>query len=51
MFNAVPTYSALPEDDSAEVLGDHTAQSSSLHLFAPNGDAESPEPVTAVAAL
>ncbi|XP_029028487.1 solute carrier family 35 member F2 isoform X2 [Betta splendens] len=51
MFNAVSTYSALPEDNSTEVLADHTAQSSSHYLLTPNGDAQSLEPLTAVAAL
>lgn len=36
MFNAVPTYSALPdsgEDDPAEASGERTAESSSDHLL------------------
>lgn len=54
MFNAVPTYSALPEsgsseDDPAEVFADRTAESSSDHLLP--ADTPRTETLTAVAAL
>ncbi|KAF3705835.1 Solute carrier family 35 member F2 [Channa argus] len=51
MFNAVPTYTALPEDDPTEVLGGHTAESSSDHLLAGDRDTQRTETLTAVAAL
>lgn len=51
MFNALPTYSALPEDDPAEVLADDTPEGSSHHLLAADEDAERAEPLTAVAGL
>ncbi|XP_068571720.1 solute carrier family 35 member F2-like [Cebidichthys violaceus] len=54
MFNAVPTYSALPEsgssgDDPAEAFADLTAESSSDRLRPAGGDA--PRTEAAVAAL
>lgn len=59
LFNAVPTYSALPEsgsseDDPAEVFADHTAESSSDHLLPAEKDPQRPEtliPAAAAAAL
>ncbi|XP_053187905.1 solute carrier family 35 member F2 [Scomber japonicus] len=56
LFNAVPTYSALPEtrsseDDPAEVFADHTAESSSDHLLPADKDTQRPETLMAVAAL
>ncbi|XP_044077323.1 solute carrier family 35 member F2 [Siniperca chuatsi] len=56
MFNAVPTYSALPEsgsseEDPAEVFADHTAESSSDHLLSADRDIQRTETLTAVAAL
>ncbi|XP_018556378.1 solute carrier family 35 member F2 [Lates calcarifer] len=47
MFNAVPTYTALPEDDPA----DQPAEGSSDHLLAANRDTQRAETITAVAAL
>ncbi|XP_070699859.1 solute carrier family 35 member F2 [Pempheris klunzingeri] len=56
LFNAVPTYSALPEsgsseDDPSEAFADHTAEGTSDHLLQANGDSERAETLTAVAAL
>ncbi|XP_041808641.1 solute carrier family 35 member F2 [Chelmon rostratus] len=56
MFNAVPTYSALPEsgsieDDPAEVSADRVVESSSDHLLAGDRDTQKSETLTAVAAL
>ncbi|XP_040907504.1 solute carrier family 35 member F2 [Toxotes jaculatrix] len=51
MFNAVPTYTALPEDDPAEVFSDRPAESSSDHLLAADRDTPRTETLTAVAAL
>ncbi|XP_023151276.2 solute carrier family 35 member F2-like [Amphiprion ocellaris] len=48
MFNAVPTYSALPEEP-VEVSSNQTAESSLDHLLA--ADCQRTEPLTAVAAL
>ncbi|XP_037604293.1 solute carrier family 35 member F2-like [Sebastes umbrosus] len=54
MFNAVPTYSALPEsgsnedDDPGDVIAERTAESSSDRLLSAGRDAETP---VAVAAL
>ncbi|XP_070838887.1 solute carrier family 35 member F2 [Chaetodon trifascialis] len=56
MFNAVPTYSALPEsgsieDDAAEASADRVVESSSDHLLAADRDPLKTETLTAVAAL
>ncbi|KAM6911293.1 solute carrier family 35 member F2 [Lycodopsis pacificus] len=56
MFNAVPTYSALPESDSsgdepAEVFVDLTAESSSDQLLSAGRDSPRTEAPAAVAAL
>ncbi|XP_075958032.1 solute carrier family 35 member F2 [Anarhichas minor] len=56
MFNAVPTYSALPEsgssgDEPAEVFADLTAESSSDQLLSAGRDAPRTETPAAVAAL
>ncbi|XP_040005609.1 solute carrier family 35 member F2-like isoform X2 [Xiphias gladius] len=51
MFNAVPTYAALPEDGSAEVFVDQPAESSSDHLLAADRDTQRTEALTAVASL
>ncbi|XP_042286045.1 solute carrier family 35 member F2 isoform X1 [Thunnus maccoyii] len=55
LFNAVPTYSALPEsgsseDDPAEVFADHTAESSSDHLLPAEKDPQRPETLIPAAA-
>ncbi|XP_035033645.1 solute carrier family 35 member F2 [Hippoglossus stenolepis] len=47
MFNAAPTYTALPEDDPA----DQPAESPSDQLLASDTDSERNETITAVAAL
>ncbi|XP_029374620.1 solute carrier family 35 member F2-like [Echeneis naucrates] len=46
LFNAVPTYTALPEDDPTDPV-----ESSSDRLLEPDGDAPRNETLTAVAAL
>ncbi|XP_076606834.1 solute carrier family 35 member F2-like [Chaetodon auriga] len=56
MFNAVPTYSALPESgsiegDAAEASADRVVESSSDHLLAADRDPPKTETLTAVAAL
>ncbi|TKS83213.1 Solute carrier family 35 member F2 [Collichthys lucidus] len=56
MFNAVPTYSALPESgssdgDPAEASADPTAESSSDHLLSADRETQRTETLTAVAAL
>ncbi|XP_054482179.1 solute carrier family 35 member F2-like [Anoplopoma fimbria] len=56
MFNAVPTYSALPEsgsseNDPAEVFADVTAESSSDNLLSAGRDAPRTESPAAVSAL
>ncbi|KAA8586576.1 hypothetical protein FQN60_000412 [Etheostoma spectabile] len=56
MFNALPTYSALPEsssseDDPAEVFADRTAESPSDRLLSAGRDSQGAETLTAVAAL
>ncbi|KAK2828391.1 hypothetical protein Q5P01_019425 [Channa striata] len=51
MFNAVPTYSALPEDNPTVEIGGHTAESSLDHLLAAERDPLRTETLTAVAAL
>ncbi|XP_026184351.1 solute carrier family 35 member F2-like [Mastacembelus armatus] len=51
MFNALPTYSALPEADPAEVFAVHTAESSSDHLLAAGREPQRSETLTAVARL
>ncbi|XP_078122554.1 solute carrier family 35 member F2 [Sander vitreus] len=56
MFNALPTYSALPEsssseDDPAETFADLTAESPSDCLLSAGKDSQGAETLTAVAAL
>ncbi|XP_074467440.1 solute carrier family 35 member F2-like [Sebastes fasciatus] len=54
MFNAVPTYSALPEsgsnedDDPGDVIAERTAESSSDRLLSAGRDAETPVVVAAL---
>ncbi|XP_072230372.1 solute carrier family 35 member F2 isoform X2 [Leuresthes tenuis] len=50
MFNAIPTYLALPEDPAEESV-DHRTESSSDRLLGPHRDNQSTEAVTAVSAL
>ncbi|XP_029137447.2 solute carrier family 35 member F2 [Labrus bergylta] len=50
MFNAVPTYSALPDSGSSE-NGDPPADATSSHLLSLNGEYQRTETVTAVAAM
>ncbi|KAF1378245.1 hypothetical protein PFLUV_G00188550 [Perca fluviatilis] len=56
MFNALPSYSALPEsisseDDPAEAFADLTAESPSDRLLSAGKDSQGAETLTAVAAL
>ncbi|XP_042355312.1 solute carrier family 35 member F2-like [Plectropomus leopardus] len=50
MFNAVPTYSALPESNE-EDASDGSAESASDHLLSTGRDSQRTETITAVAAL